>query len=114
MAIKITDACISCGACESECPNNAIYEGGAPWRWADGNTLKNDADTLTKLGDVNVAHKPCSNDLFYIVSGKCTECVGFYDEPQCASVCPVGCCLPDEDNEESKEVLLERKNFLHK
>ena len=29
MAIKITDECINCGACEPECPNNAIYEGGA-------------------------------------------------------------------------------------
>ena len=27
MAYKITDECISCGACESECPNNAIKEG---------------------------------------------------------------------------------------
>ncbi|MGE8514457.1 MAG: 4Fe-4S binding protein, partial [Chryseobacterium culicis] len=26
MAIKITDACINCGACEPECPNSAIYE----------------------------------------------------------------------------------------
>jgi NAD-dependent dihydropyrimidine dehydrogenase PreA subunit len=25
MAIKITDECINCGACEPECPNNAIY-----------------------------------------------------------------------------------------
>ncbi|HET7116422.1 MAG: 4Fe-4S binding protein, partial [Sediminibacterium sp.] len=24
MAIKITDECINCGACEPECPNNAI------------------------------------------------------------------------------------------
>ncbi|MEC5165361.1 NAD-dependent dihydropyrimidine dehydrogenase PreA subunit [Flavobacterium sp. PL11] len=28
MAIIITDECINCGACEPECPNNAIYEGG--------------------------------------------------------------------------------------
>ena len=27
MAYKITDECISCGACEPECPNNAIGEG---------------------------------------------------------------------------------------
>ena len=29
MAIKITDECINCGACEPECPNTAIYEGGS-------------------------------------------------------------------------------------
>ena len=27
MAFKITDDCISCGACEAECPNQAISEG---------------------------------------------------------------------------------------
>jgi ferredoxin len=27
MAYKITDECISCGACEPECPNKAISEG---------------------------------------------------------------------------------------
>ena len=27
MAYKISDDCISCGACEAECPNSAIKEG---------------------------------------------------------------------------------------
>ena len=27
MAYKITEECISCGACEPECPNKAISEG---------------------------------------------------------------------------------------
>ena len=27
MALKITDECTSCGACESECPTSAISEG---------------------------------------------------------------------------------------
>jgi len=27
MAHKITDDCIMCGACEAECPENAISEG---------------------------------------------------------------------------------------
>lgn len=27
MAYKITDACISCGACEAECPVSCISEG---------------------------------------------------------------------------------------
>jgi len=35
MAIMITDECINCGACEPECPNTAIYEGGAEWKLAD-------------------------------------------------------------------------------
>ena len=40
MAIKITEECINCGACEPECPNNAIYEGGVEWAIADGTTVK--------------------------------------------------------------------------
>lgn len=27
MVVKITEECISCGACEAECPNKAISEG---------------------------------------------------------------------------------------
>jgi ferredoxin len=27
MAYKITEECLSCGACEAECPNQAISEG---------------------------------------------------------------------------------------
>lgn len=32
MAYKITDDCISCGACESECPNQAISEGDTTYK----------------------------------------------------------------------------------
>ena len=31
MAYVISDACIKCGACESECPVNAISEGDATY-----------------------------------------------------------------------------------
>ena len=27
MALRITEDCIACGACETECPNDAISEG---------------------------------------------------------------------------------------
>jgi ferredoxin len=45
------------------------------------------------------------DDIYVIDPEKCTECVGYYDEPQCASVCPVDCCVPDPDHEETKEEL---------
>ncbi len=32
MAYKISEECISCGACESECPNNAIMEGETTYK----------------------------------------------------------------------------------
>ena len=31
MATVITSECINCGACEPECPNTAIYQGGVEW-----------------------------------------------------------------------------------
>jgi NAD-dependent dihydropyrimidine dehydrogenase PreA subunit len=34
MAYKITDACVNCGACEGECPSNAISEKNGV-RWID-------------------------------------------------------------------------------
>jgi ferredoxin len=113
MAIIITDECINCGACEPECPNTAIYEGGIEWTYAGGTKL-----TEVDFGDGNVikatkAMKPVSDEFYYIVSDKCTECTGFHEEPQCAAVCPVDCCVPDPDNVEDNETLLSKKAWLH-
>jgi ferredoxin len=115
MAIMITDECINCGACEPECPNNAIYEGGVEWAMADGTTgLKGDYVLETGASvDVQAKQTPVSNEFYYIVPDKCTECVGFHEEPQCAAVCPVDCCVPDPERVESQEVLLDRKARLH-
>jgi len=73
MAYMITEECILCGACEPECPNDAISEG---------------------------------EEIYVIDPNKCTQCVGHYDESQCALVCPVDCCVPDPAHEESQEELL--------
>lgn len=114
MAIMITDECINCGACEPECPNNAIYEGGAEWKYMDGTSLKGTQIHPT-TGEINAeaVNAPVNMDVYYIVHDKCTECVGFHDEPQCAAVCPVDCCVDDPDYRESKEILLSKKDFLH-
>jgi ferredoxin len=99
MAIMITDECINCGACEPECPNNAIYEGGAEWRLADGTSLKGMQTTpMGTTYDAEAANTPKTMDVYYIVTDKCTECTGFHDEPQCAAVCPVDCCVDDPDH----------------
>ncbi|MBT9163201.1 MAG: putative ferredoxin-like protein [Chloroflexi bacterium] len=80
MAYKITDECISCGACEPECKNEAIYEG----------------DTLYEIDPT-----------------KCTECIGWFDSPKCAEICPIDdCCVPDPDHEESRGQLLEKWKTL--
>jgi ferredoxin len=96
MATVITSECINCGACEPECPNTAIYQGGVEWQAMDGSM-----------------HAPISNDIFYIVPEKCTECVGFHDQEACAAVCPVDCCVPDPARPETHEVLLARARELH-
>ncbi len=52
-------------------------------------------------------------ETFVIDPGLCTECVGFHDEPQCAAVCPVDCCVDDPDHRETEETLLAKKAFMH-
>jgi ferredoxin len=95
MATIITSDCINCGACEPECPNTAIYAGAVPW-------------------ELNGSSNPAiAQDIFYIVPSKCTECVGFYDHEACAAVCPVDCCVPDPNNPETSDVLLQRARALH-
>ncbi|MCT7904986.1 Ferredoxin [Candidatus Ornithobacterium hominis] len=114
MAIKITDECINCGACEPECPNNAIYEGAMDWRFSDGTDAQGFFVGLNgHSADADAPQAPISDDYYFIVPDKCTECKGFHDEPQCAAVCPVDCCVPDEDHEESEDRLLEKKAMLH-
>lgn len=114
MAIKITDECINCGACEPECPNNAIYDAGTAWRFSDGTALRGVINFgHGTQGNAEEAQPPVSDEYYYIVSDKCTECVGFHDEPQCAAVCPVDCCVDDEDIRESEDELLAKKAWLH-
>ncbi|MEO5907720.1 MAG: 4Fe-4S dicluster domain-containing protein [Ginsengibacter sp.] len=114
MAIKITDECINCGACEPECPNNAIYEGGVEWALEDGTTVKGDVALMDgSLMNFAQRNSPISSDTYFIVPDKCTECQGFHEEPQCAAVCPVDCCIPDELYKETVEELLAKKDKLH-
>ena len=105
MAIMITDECINCGACEPECPNTAIYEPDTEWELAGKTYGPDDPAPSGATGFY-------SEEFYYIVPDKCTECKGFHDEPQCASVCPVDCCVPDPDHEESEEELLKKKDYL--
>ena len=95
MSTMITEECINCGACEPECPNTAIYEGGASYE-AQGQS-----------------HAALAQDIYYIVPEKCTECVGFFDQEQCAAVCPVDCCVPNPDDPETEEQLLVKVRAIH-
>jgi len=80
MALFITEECTSCGACETECPNQAIREG----------------------------------DPVYVINPElCTECVGFFAEPECVAVCPLDCIVPHPAYTEDREVLLAKFRGLH-
>ena len=81
MALLITDECISCGACLPECPNEAIFE------------TRGDAEAKgNHVGD----GQGVGDSIYVITHDRCTECVGHFDEPQCAAVCPVdNCCISD-------------------
>ncbi len=94
MAVKITEECIACNACEAECPNTAIYSAGEEWH----------------LGGEK--HEALSEDYTYVVPEKCTECVGFYNEPQCIAACPTEAIIMDPDNVETKEQLMAKKEHL--
>ena len=66
MAVLITDTCINCGACIDECPVEAIVD---------------DEDN------------PTGEEIYYVHSDKCVECVGYHDEPACATACPTEGCI---------------------
>jgi ferredoxin len=52
-----------------------------------------------------------AGDTIYIIdSNKCTECVGYFDESQCAAVCPVDSCVPDPNHVETKDQLTAKYN----
>ncbi len=113
MSLIITAECINCGACEPVCPNNAIYAGGEPWSFSDGTTATGALEYHGGMAEVHAKQEALSDDLYFIVPEKCTECVGFFDEPQCVTVCPVDCCVKDPAHEELQEVLMAKKTRLH-
>ncbi len=101
-------------AYEPECPNNAIYEGGVEWRYADGTSMtglvigkNNRLET-----DADESQEPISDECYYIVTDKCTEFLGFGDEPQCLSVCPEDNSVDDPDWRETKEKLIAKKEQM--
>src|SRR3569833_3384893 len=114
MAIKITAECINCGACEPECPNNAIYEGGVEWSFSDGTTVKGPVVFMDgSVVDASDRFEPIAVDTYYITPNKCTECLGFHEEPQCAAVFPVDCCVHKKKNHKTKKKQLAKKEKLH-
>ena len=60
----------------------------------------------------DVCEPECPNDaisqgeeIYVIDPGRCTECVGHFDAPQCRKVCPVDCIPLDPSYVESQDAL---------
>lgn len=70
MALEIVESCVNCWACEPLCPSKAIVEAKPP-------------------------HFPH----FLIDAEKCTECLGDFADPQCATICPIEGAIVNELNE---------------
>lgn len=84
------------------------------WRFSDGTSVKGQFTGFSGFtADADAPQEPKEMDVYYIVTDKCTECVGFHDEPQCAAVCPVDCCVDDEDNPNTEAENLQKKESLH-
>jgi ferredoxin len=61
----------------------------------------------------DVCEPQCPNDAIYmgaeiyeIEPSKCTECVGHFEEPQCAMLCPVSCIPLNPAWVESRDELM--------
>lgn len=46
------------------------------------------------------------DSIYEINPDRCTECVGFYEEPTCSRVCPIHCIIIDPAHQESEADLL--------
>jgi ferredoxin len=106
MALLITSECIACAACLPECPNEAIFE--------NRSDCESKGYKLTGADGGGQLSHATSDNIYVITYERCTECVGHFDEPQCAAVCPVSdCCISDPTYPEKADVLLEKAKKLN-
>ena len=89
MAVRITDICISCGACIDECPVEAIVD-------EDDNPTGEEVYFVISASEV-------AGGLGKEASNVCVECVGHHDEPACATACPTEGCIVWDEPKESPE-----------
>lgn len=52
-------------------------------------------------------------EIYVITPSRCTECVGYHDEPQCVPVCPVNCIIQDPKYIEDYESLQAKYRALN-
>lgn len=52
-------------------------------------------------------------NIYVIDPDRCTECVGNFESPRCAEICPVEACVADPEHAESQDELLAKWQRLH-
>ena len=62
----------------------------------------------------------CPNDAIFegakvyeIEATRCTECVGFYEQPTCMAVCQIDCIEPHPEHSETQEQLMQKFEGLN-
>lgn len=105
MALKITDDCFNCAACEVECPYDAIFPPGVNWRRVENKYL-------SLCEDNSIKDDFYSDDHYYIVPDECNECKGVSYAPRCIMVCPVEGIITDPEHVESEEHSFAKKEYL--
>lgn len=86
MSVYITHDCINCSACETECPVHAVMP-----------KLNDPGKRSIYLNNLYIAKPYQSFDHYYINPAICNECNGTFSSPRCNDVCPVSCCISNED-----------------
>lgn len=73
-----------------------------------------------KCIDCDMCEPECPNEAislgaqhYEIDPGRCTECVGHYEQPTCVRVCPIDCIIDDPRHRESQTALLEKFTQLY-
>jgi ferredoxin len=88
LSVKITNDCINCSACETECPTGAVLP-----------RLKDPGNRSLFINNNFLAKSWASYDHYFINPYTCNDCEGFYTSPRCNKVCPVSCCIAEEEAE---------------
>ncbi|MBL4747109.1 MAG: 4Fe-4S binding protein, partial [Flavobacteriaceae bacterium] len=93
MAIKITDECINCDACISECPNNAIYEPDDEWTYAQETSLEGtitlpngetaDAEESNEAISDELTHRNYGDEVRLEIAHNCPEEMVDFLRKQC-------------------------------
>ncbi|MFI5211621.1 MAG: 4Fe-4S dicluster domain-containing protein [Ignavibacteria bacterium] len=104
ISMFITDDCINCSACEAECPKNAVYP----------KMKLQDESGLNRLfiNNLYLQNGFISEKHYFINPHVCNGCEGVYLEPRCNAVCPVSCCISDEEFSGSGEHSIKIKTDL--